>query len=99
MAIIAFGQELQMTNILKDSPEDRVRGVSWKPADISQGHFRYCLSKATRLIKLYPAHKVKLSRSTVMTFYSFTKVAVKSDVLMKAFFFIFSGALRNVPKI
>ena len=33
---IAFGQALQMTNILKDSPEDRARGVSWKPADISQ---------------------------------------------------------------
>ena len=33
----AFGQALQMTNILKDSPEDRARGVSWKPADITQG--------------------------------------------------------------
>jgi farnesyl-diphosphate farnesyltransferase len=33
---IAFGQALQMTNILKDSPEDNARGVSWKPANISQ---------------------------------------------------------------
>jgi len=33
---LAFGQALQMTNILKDSPEDHARGVSWKPADISQ---------------------------------------------------------------
>ncbi|WP_197712021.1 squalene/phytoene synthase family protein [Polynucleobacter necessarius] len=33
---IDFGQALQMTNILKDSPEDIARGVSWKPADISQ---------------------------------------------------------------
>ena len=33
---VAFGQALQMTNILKDSPEDRARGVSWKPADITQ---------------------------------------------------------------
>lgn len=33
---IAFGQALQMTNILKDSPEDRARGVSWKPAGMSQ---------------------------------------------------------------
>lgn len=33
---IAFGQALQMTNILKDSPQDHVRGVSWKPAHISQ---------------------------------------------------------------
>lgn len=34
---IAFGQALQMTNILKDSPEDKARGVSWKPANMSQG--------------------------------------------------------------
>ena len=33
---IAFGQALQMTNILKDSPEDKARGVSWKPINISQ---------------------------------------------------------------
>ena len=33
---IAFGQALQMTNILKDSPEDQARGVSWKPANLSQ---------------------------------------------------------------
>ena len=33
---IAFGQALQMTNILKDSPEDRARGVSWKPAGMNQ---------------------------------------------------------------
>jgi farnesyl-diphosphate farnesyltransferase len=33
---IAFGQALQMTNILKDSPEDCARGVSWKPAQMSQ---------------------------------------------------------------
>ncbi len=33
---IAFGQALQMTNILKDSSEDKARGVSWKPANISQ---------------------------------------------------------------
>jgi len=33
---LAFGQALQMTNILKDSPEDHARGVSWKPANISQ---------------------------------------------------------------
>jgi len=33
---LAFGQALQMTNILKDSSKDHARGVSWKPADISQ---------------------------------------------------------------
>ena len=33
---IAFGQALQMTNILKDSPEDQLRGVSWKPTGLGQ---------------------------------------------------------------
>jgi len=33
---IAFGQALQMTNILKDSPEDKARGVSWKPVNVSE---------------------------------------------------------------
>ncbi len=33
---IAFGQALQMTNILKDSPEDHARGVSWKPVNMTQ---------------------------------------------------------------
>ena len=33
---IAFGQALQMTNILKDSPEDQRRGVSWKPKGVDQ---------------------------------------------------------------
>ncbi len=33
---IDFGQALQMTNILKDSPEDRARGVSWIPANMTQ---------------------------------------------------------------
>ena len=33
---IVFGQALQMTNILKDSPEDQLRGVSWKPKGLGQ---------------------------------------------------------------
>jgi farnesyl-diphosphate farnesyltransferase len=33
---IAFGQALQMTNILKDSPEDQLRGVCWKPKGLGQ---------------------------------------------------------------
>lgn len=33
---ISFGQALQMTNILKDSPDDQKRGVSWKPIGISE---------------------------------------------------------------
>ena len=128
---IAFGQALQMTNILKDSPEDKARGVSWKPVDISQGQLlniayeklqeslsyillipkkelgmrRFCflafglavmtLSKVAKQTDFSHKDEVKLSRSTVMAFYSFTKVAVKSDVVMKAFFYLFSGILRN----
>ena len=128
---IAFGQALQMTNILKDSPEDRARGVSWKPAAISQtqlliiayeklqdsleyillipkkelGMRRFCflafglavmtLSKIAARTQFHHKDQVKLSRGTVMAFYSFTKFAVKSDTLMKTFFYLFSGVLRK----
>lgn len=128
---IAFGQALQMTNILKDSPEDRARGVSWKPAEISQsqlldiayeklqdslkyillipkeelGMRRFCflafglavmtLSKIAKQTEFNHKDEVKLSRSTVMAFYSFTKLAVKSDRAMEAFFYLRSGAIRN----
>ncbi|WP_128113044.1 squalene/phytoene synthase family protein [Polynucleobacter necessarius] len=128
---IAFGQALQMTNILKDSPEDRARGVSWKPAHINQtqllniayqklqdsleyillipktelGMRRSCflafglavmtLSKIAERTQFSHKDEVKLSRSTVMVFYSFTKVAVMSDALMKGFFYVFSGALKK----
>ncbi len=55
---IAFGQALQMTNILKDSPEDRARGVSWKPAHMSQVellHIAYFkLKESLRYILLIP---------------------------------------------
>jgi farnesyl-diphosphate farnesyltransferase len=128
---IAFGQALQMTNILKDSPEDYARGVSWKPADISQkallkisyqklqdslsyillipkaelGMRRFCflafglavmtLSKIAKRNEVSNKDEVKLSRKTVMAFYTFTKFAVKSDVLMQTFFNIFSKSLRK----
>ena len=128
---IAFGQALQMTNILKDSPEDRERGVSWKPANINQtqllkiayqklqdslkyillipkedfGMRRFCflafglaamtLSKIANRSQFSHKDEVKLSRSTVMSFYSFTKLAVKSDVLMQTFFYLSSRSLRK----
>ena len=128
---IAFGQALQMTNILKDSPEDHARGVSWKPADISQkallkisyeklqdslsyillipktelGMRRFCflafglavmtLSKIAKRNEFSNKDEVKLSRKTVMAFYTFTKFAVQSDVLMKTFFNLFSKSLRK----
>lgn len=128
---IAFGQALQMTNILKDSPEDYARGVSWKPADISQkallkisyqklqdslsyillipkaelGMRRFCflafglavmtLSKIAKRNEFSNKDEVKLSRKTVMAFYTFTKFAVKSDVLIQTFFNVFSKSLRK----
>ena len=131
---IAFGQALQMTNILKDSPEDRARGVSWKPANISEvellhityqklidslryillipkqdiGMRQFCflafglaamtLSKIAKRKQFTRKDEVKLSRSTVMSFYSFTKFASSSDTLMKVFFRLSTGPLRNLGK-
>ncbi len=128
---IAFGQALQMTNILKDSPEDQARGVSWKPADVSQrqllkisyqklqdslsyillipkaelGMRRFCflafglavmtLSKIAKREEFSNQDEVKLSRNTVMAFYTFTQFAVQSDVLMQIFFTLFSRSLRK----
>jgi farnesyl-diphosphate farnesyltransferase len=128
---LAFGQALQMTNILKDSPEDHARGVSWKPTDISQkellkisyqklqdslsyillipkeeiGMRRFCflafglavmtLSQITKRKEFSNQDEVKLSRKTVMAFYTFTKFAVKSDALMQIFFNTFSKSLKK----
>lgn len=128
---IAFGQALQMTNILKDSPEDKARGVSWKPVNISQkallkiayqklqdslhyillipkqeqGMRRFCflafglavmtLSKIANQKQFDSKDEVKLSRSAVMSFYSFTQWAVKSDVLMQTFFYLNSRSLTK----
>jgi farnesyl-diphosphate farnesyltransferase len=126
---ITFGQALQMTNILKDSPEDKARGVSWKPANVSQiellkiahqklqdslnyillipkqeqGMRRFCflafglavmtLSKIANRKQFDSKDEVKLSRSAVMGFYGFTRWAVKSDSLMKLFFYLSSRSL------
>ena len=128
---IAFGQALQMTNILKDSPEDHARGVSWKPTDISQkellkisyqklqaslsyillipkeeiGMRRFCflafglavmtLSQIAKRKEFSNQDEVKLSRKTVMAFYTFTQFAVKSDALMQIFFNTFSKSLKK----
>ena len=128
---IAFGQALQMTNILKDSPEDKARGVSWKPINVSheallrvayeklqeslhyillipkeeQGMRRFCflafglavmtLAKIADRKEFDSKDEVKLSRNTVMSFYSFTKWAVKSDMVMKIFFSLSSRSLTK----
>lgn len=129
---IAFGQALQMTNILKDSPEDRARGVSWKPVGMSQqqllaiadeklqdslnyillipkeelGIRRFCflafglavmtLAKIAKQQEFSDKEEVKLSRKTVMAFYTFTKFAVKSDALMRIFFNRFSKSIKVI---
>lgn len=129
---IAFGQALQMTNILKDSPEDCARGVSWKPAQISEadllniahqkladsltyillipkteiGIRRFCflafglaamtLNKIANREQSISKHKVKLTRKTVVMFYSFTKFAAASDLLIKVFFYLSSFDLRKL---
>ncbi|MBU3540670.1 phytoene/squalene synthase family protein [Polynucleobacter sp. UB-Tiil-W10] len=128
---IAFGQALQMTNILKDSPEDKARGVSWKPTNVSQadllkiayqklqdslqyillipkqeqGIRRFCflafglavmtLARIANRKEFDDKNEVKLSRKTVMSFYGFTKWAVKTDFLMKAFFYLGSKSLTK----
>jgi len=126
---LAFGQALQMTNILKDSPEDKARGVSWKPINVSQtelfkiayqklqdslnyillipkqeqGMRRFCflafglavmtLSKIANRKQFDNKDEAKLSRNTVMGFYGFSRWAVKSDNLMKLFFYFSSRSL------
>ena len=128
---IAFGQALQMTNILKDSPEDKARGVSWKPTNVSQAELlkiayqklqdslqyillipkqeqgirRFCflafglavmtLSRIANRKEFDDKNEVKLSRKTVMSFYGFTKWAVKTNFLMKAFFYLGSKSLTK----
>ena len=63
---VSFGQALQMTNILKDSPEDRARGVSWKPQGYSQLELLAIadqkLAEAMDYIRLIPGHEVGIRR-------------------------------------
>jgi farnesyl-diphosphate farnesyltransferase len=53
------------------------------------------LSKIAKQKEFSEKAEVKLSRSTVMAFYAFTKFAVASDVLMKVFFNQFSKSLAK----
>ena len=69
---IAFGQALQMTNILKDSPEDRARGVSWKPASMNQSELLKIayekLQDSMSYILLIPANEVGMRRFCFLAF-------------------------------
>ncbi|MBU3610119.1 squalene/phytoene synthase family protein [Polynucleobacter wuianus] len=69
---IAFGQALQMTNILKDSPEDKARGVSWKPANIDQATLLKIsyekLQDSMRYILLIPKEDIGIRRFCFLAF-------------------------------
>ena len=69
---IAFGQALQMTNILKDSPEDRARGVSWMPADMRQEELLRIayqkLQDSLRYILLLPKQDLGMRRFCFLAF-------------------------------
>jgi farnesyl-diphosphate farnesyltransferase len=69
---VAFGQALQMTNILKDSREDRARGVSWKPAQMSQVELLKIAYEKLRDSMLYilliPKHEIGMRRFCFLAF-------------------------------
>jgi farnesyl-diphosphate farnesyltransferase len=69
---IAFGQALQMTNILKDSPEDRARGVSWKPVGMSQSDLLQIvyekLQDSLQYILLIPKQDSEIRRFCFLAF-------------------------------
>jgi farnesyl-diphosphate farnesyltransferase len=69
---IAFGQALQMTNILKDSPADRARGVSWKPGDMSQNQLLQIayekLVDSLNYILLIPKEELGMRRFCFLAF-------------------------------
>ena len=69
---IAFGQALQMTNILKDSPEDKARGVSWKPANVSQTELLCIayqkLEDSLRYILLIPKQEIGIRQFCFLAF-------------------------------
>ena len=69
---IAFGQALQMTNILKDSPEDHARGVSWKPAQMSQAELLKIAHKKLQdsmsYIILLPENEIGMRRFCFLAF-------------------------------
>lgn len=69
---IAFGQALQMTNILKDAPEDKTRGVSWKPVNVSQTELLNIayqkLEDSMTYILLIPKREQGMRRFCFLTF-------------------------------
>ncbi len=84
---IAFGQALQMTNILKDSPEDKARGVSWKPVNVSQEELLKIayqkLQDSMTYILLIPKQEHGMRRFCFLAFglavMTLSKIANRSD--------------------
>jgi len=84
---IGFGQALQMTNILKDSPEDSARGVSWKPQGYSQLALLAIadqkLAEAMDYIRLIPSDEVGIRRFCFLALglavLTLSKIADRSD--------------------
>ncbi len=89
---IGFGQALQMTNILKDSPEDRARGVSWKPAQMSQTMLLKIayekLQDSLSYILLIPKNEVGMRRFCFLAFglavMTLEKIATRKEFNHKA---------------
>jgi len=69
---IAFGQALQMTNILKDSAEDRARGVSWRPSNLTQKELLAIayekLTLSLNYILLIPKKEIGMRRFCFLAF-------------------------------
>jgi farnesyl-diphosphate farnesyltransferase len=69
---IDFGQALQMTNILKDSPEDYARGVSWRPTNMSQAELLKIaykkLQNSLSYILLIPKQEIGMRRFCFLAF-------------------------------
>lgn len=84
---IAFGQALQMTNILKDSPEDHARGVSWKPASMNQAELLKLayekLQDSMSYILLIPENEIGMRRFCFLAFglavMTLDKIAAKKE--------------------
>lgn len=89
---IAFGQALQMTNILKDSPEDRARGVSWKPAGMNQEQLLKIayekLQDSLNYILLIPKEEIGIRRFCFLAFglavMTLSKIAKQKEFSDKA---------------
>jgi farnesyl-diphosphate farnesyltransferase len=84
---LAFGQALQMTNILKDSPEDKARGVSWRPAGMSQLDLLKIAYEKLRLsleyILLIPKQDIGIRRFCFLAFglavMTLSKISCRTD--------------------